>query len=96
MRKIACNRTVTCKETRDRFMPLFEWVKLWVADMVDGSTFYTSDGGTVIFGTAEKIDGQTDIADVFDFQTIDVPGGVHSEEDFLKIVERDAVVSLPK
>ncbi len=96
MRKIANNRNVTCRETQDRFTQTYEWVGLWVADMVDGTTFYTSKGGTVIFGTAEKIDSHTDIADVFDFQTIDVPGGVHSEDDFLKIVEKEAVVDLPK
>ena len=92
MKKIKEIRKVTCKETRDRFMPIYEGVGLWVADMADGTCFYTSKGGTGILGTDTKIDGWTDIANIFDFQTIDVPGGVQSEEQFREIVEREAVI----
>ena len=96
MNKIKEFRKVRCKETWSRYPREFDFVELFVAEMVDGTRFYTTKGGTQVFGTTSKLDDQTDIANVFDFQTIDVPGGVHSEEDFLKIVERDAVVSLPK
>ena len=92
MNKIKLVRKVTCKETRDRFSKEFDFVGLMVAEMVDGTRFYTQKGGTCILGTSENIDGFTDISDVHDFQTIDVPGGVQSEEDFIKIVERDAVL----
>ena len=92
MKKVSEVRRQTCRETRDRSSGEFEFVKLWVAEMADGSRFYTSKGGTVIFGTVEKIDDSTDIADIFDFQTIEVPGSVENEDQFREIVEKLAVI----
>ncbi len=92
MRKIANFRKVRCKETRDRFLGIYDIVLLFVADMVDGTSFYTTKNGTEIFGTDEKIDYQTDIANVFDFTSIEVPGGVKDETEFQEIVEREAEI----
>lgn len=92
MRKIVQFRKVRCRETRDRFLGFYDNIQLYVADMVDGTSFYTTKDGTEIFGTDEKIGPQTDIADIFDFQTIHVDGGVGNEEEFQEIVEREAVI----
>lgn len=94
MNKINEFRKVRCKETWSRYPREFDFVELFVAEMVDGTRFYTTKGGTQVFGTTSKLDGQTDISDVHDFQTIDVPGGVRSEEEFRKIVEAEAVVDM--
>lgn len=93
MRKIVQFRKVRCRETRDRFLGFYDNIQLYVADMVDGTSFYTTKGGTEIFGTDMKIDSQTDIADIFDFQTIYVDGGVQNEEEFQEIVEREAEIA---
>ena len=82
-----------CKETRDRVLGFYDRILLYVADMADGTSFYTTKGGTEIFGTDMEIDSQTDIADIFDFQTIHVDGGVRNEEEFQEIVEREGEIA---
>jgi len=93
MRKIVQFRKVRCKETRDRVLGFYDHILLYVADMADGTSFYTTKGGTEIFGTDMEIDSQTDIADIFDFQTIHVDGGVRNEEEFQEIVEREGEIA---
>lgn len=92
--KILNIKKLNCKETWSRYPKQFDFVSLFVAEMVDGTTFYTTKGGTEVFGTSEKLDSNSDISNVHDFQTINVPGGVQDEEHFRKIVESDAVVDL--
>lgn len=92
MNKIKSTRKVRCFETWSRVWPREDKVDLFVAEMRDGTRFYTSVCGTHIFGTTEEIDNRTDISNIHDFQTIIVPGGVNTEEQFINAVEKDAVV----
>lgn len=92
MNKIKEIRKVRCAETWSRYWPREEMVNLFVAEMRDGTRFYTTVGGTHIFGTDEEITSKTDISNIHDFQTIVVPGGVSTEEEFINAVEKDAVV----
>jgi heptaprenylglyceryl phosphate synthase len=92
MSKIRSIRKVRCKETWSRYPKEIEFVQLFVAEMIDGTRFYTTKGGTQIFGTEEELNGETDISNVHDFQTISVAGGVKDEEQFRKIVESEAVI----
>lgn len=90
--KIKEIRELNCKETWSRWPEQFDFVHLFIAEMIDGTRFYTAKGGTEVFGTEADIDGYTDIADIHDFQSISVPGGVNNVEQFRKIVESEAVI----
>ncbi len=92
MKKIKEIRKVSCRDTWSRYPKQFDIVQVLVADMIDGSRFYTTKDGTEIFGTSQNIDGNTDISDIHDFQSISVPGGVQNEEHFSRIVEKEAVL----
>ena len=59
----------------------------FVADMEDGSHFYTSVGGSTIYGTEDDIDSGTDIIELHDFYSYDVSGFIWDESAFCIIVE---------
>ena len=96
MKKIKMVRNVSCFETIDYINEKQEKVKLWVADMIDGSHYYTSVGGNTIFGTDEEITPQTDIIDLHDFKIISVLKPIKTERVFIAIVEEKAYIDETK
>ena len=87
MNKIREVRRVSCYETTDYNERRRDFVTLFVADMEDGSHFYTSVGGSTVYGTEDDIDSSTDIIDLHDFYTYDVDGFLWDESAFCIIVE---------
>ncbi len=87
MNKIKEVRKVSCYETTDYNARRRDFVTLFVADMEDGSHFYTSVGGSTIYGTEDDIDSGTDIIELHDFYSYDVSGFIWDESAFCIIVE---------
>ena len=88
MNKIREVRRVSCYETTDYNERRRDFVTLFVADMEDGSHFYTSVGGYAIFVTEESIDSSTDIIELHDIESYVIEGSVWDEPGFIDIVER--------
>lgn len=93
MNKIKEVRKVSCYETTDYNERRKTSVQLFVADMENGSHYYTSVGGYAIFVTEESIDSSTDIIELHDIESYVIEGSVWDEPGFIDIVERLANLS---
>ena len=92
MDKIKEIRRVKCYETTDYVHDKKDFVELFVAELRDGTRYYTSVGGTVVFGTDETIDSSTDIIYLHDFHRIDTEKQLWDEKDFRNIIEEKAYI----
>ena len=88
MKHIEKVRRVNCYETTDYRERRRMCVQLFVADMDDGSHYYTSVGGYAIFVTEENIDSSTDIIELHDVESHLIEGSVWDEPEFIEVVER--------
>ena len=92
MDKIKEIRRVKCYETTDYVHDKKDFVELFVAELRDGTRYYTSIGGMVVIGTDEPIDSGTDIIDLHDFHNIVTGELIWDEEDFRHVVEEKAYI----
>lgn len=60
--------------------------KLFVAEISDGTNYYTSVGGTDIYGTFEKLESGVNISNLHDFTNKHFDFFINDEETFRKCV----------